>query len=1088
MPMTKRMQCKLKMLDYSNMLNTALNLNVCRKDKYKTLKKEYKKNPEQFKEFLENTIMGANLKGNPNIFELMNAKGCKIKNTTALKLLYDIEKKEGKDIYTFMINFNRPVLVEGIETVKDLLKENNGLYEMIFSNDKTKVYFDIDLYGDESEEKEFNKMVNEFKKEIEKVFKNPEYVESGNFGMSKKGLKHSRHIILNNYYLSDRYGRDNLKYWIESLKIDCIDTGVYHYDNQQLKCINQMKPNDKRIQEPINFQNDYTKHLVKYIDNENCNCADDLLEGFFKPELGLLKKTIVKDDKITKVNMDFSKLQKSKRDKPRINNFNMMNKFSLLKCIDETNMNYNSYFTVLGWCINENIPYNDFYEHFSSPWGYNEKFYNDWFNSYNQIKKWNINNFRREHIRIILEKQYGCIEELDRQKFIDGMITEDNLLGEKIIFHKKNVNDYLPNKIHDYKQKIKLFINGLGDGKTYFNIKDIKDNYLNKGKKVLIITNRRTLKDDILGVCLNMGIPMTDYLKSSSFKFWCVGNDKMLITSIESYYKYHRAGKEWDLLIIDEIESLYMAFLSGEGTIRDENFEKTISIFFNVLRTSKNIRLLDGILMNRTNELLKDLGHKEEDILSIYSKDRNFNNRGIRYYMNKGKGMGYYKMLDDMIKDIKEGKRVYFYYAHKIGRGSRLGKKGIIHLKEIIKKECDLKNEDFGIHFSSAEDNLKLNNVNEFWKDKKVIITTSCITVGVSFSLKDVFDSIWIMTDDFIDCRSVIQTTARIRHPKERLINLCSLRGGFNPNTYVVPSILNDFKERYFRNEKEEIKFNETKRIFKKLYKSILLEADNKDMRTLLSMFKITGIQIEEFKQGDEDINKSLKGVIDACDYENIYDFDNINDIDEKTCKLYERKQYTGELTELSQLELDKYHLVKNFKDKEDKENIKPFYMNRKFEGYKKLYYNNEILKLVLNYSKDEMIKFKYTLKNKFNVSVKESITEEQRNIILDKMRIKEYSNDTDLINKVVEHYYGKGFSINTINEEFKGYLLLTSNINNYEKEILKKSFDKNKEIVDEWFFKDLEEYDFKEKINLVKKYYKKKRIKLKKPKSLEVF
>ena len=153
MPLTNRKRCQLKMFDYSNMLDTALNLNICRKDKYKILKKAYKENPDKLKKFLKNTIMGANLKGNPNIFELMNAKDCKIKNTTALKLIYDIEKKEGKDIYTFMINFNRPVLVEGIETVKDLLKENNGLYEMIFSSDKTKVYFDIDLYGDESKEK-----------------------------------------------------------------------------------------------------------------------------------------------------------------------------------------------------------------------------------------------------------------------------------------------------------------------------------------------------------------------------------------------------------------------------------------------------------------------------------------------------------------------------------------------------------------------------------------------------------------------------------------------------------------------------------------------------------------------------------------------------------------------------------------------------------------------------------------------------------------------------------------------------------------------------------------------------------------------
>ncbi len=77
-----------------------------------------------------------------------------------------------------------------------------------------------------------------------------------------------------------RYGRDNLKYWIESLKIDCIDTGVYHYDNQQLKCINQMKPYDKRIQEPINYKNDYTIIHIKREDQKIYPDTMQALDGF----------------------------------------------------------------------------------------------------------------------------------------------------------------------------------------------------------------------------------------------------------------------------------------------------------------------------------------------------------------------------------------------------------------------------------------------------------------------------------------------------------------------------------------------------------------------------------------------------------------------------------------------------------------------------------------------------------------------------------------------------------------------------------------------------------------------------------------
>ena len=134
-----------------------------------------------------------------------------------------------------------------------LLESDVGLYEVLCKFPQ-KVYFDIDKTTNlECDGLEQMKSI------IEMWFPGAVMAISG----SKTESKHSYHIVLTNYKIDNEEQREVLK-WIVKEKLcpmdDAFDWKVYT-SNRCMKCVNQSKHNDSRIQEIIE-NDDLQSHLI----------------------------------------------------------------------------------------------------------------------------------------------------------------------------------------------------------------------------------------------------------------------------------------------------------------------------------------------------------------------------------------------------------------------------------------------------------------------------------------------------------------------------------------------------------------------------------------------------------------------------------------------------------------------------------------------------------------------------------------------------------------------------------------------------------------------------------------------------------
>ena len=151
--------------------------------------------------------------------------------------------------------------------------------------------------------------------------------------------------------------------------------------------------------------------------------------------------------------------------------------------------------------------------------------------------------------------------------------------------------------------------------------------------------------------------------------------------------------------------------------------------------------------------------------------------------------MGFYKWYDALVEDLKEGKKCYVFYPHRIGKGSVM-RIGIEDLALRLSVECDLPMEKIVKHYGGSITNRKLTDVNTLWGEAQLILTNSCISVGVSYEKEDV-DKIYICNETFINPRDIIQTSARIRKPKCKdiqftsLLSLSKLMNGFDTRNEI---------------------------------------------------------------------------------------------------------------------------------------------------------------------------------------------------------------------------------------------------------------------------------------------------------------
>lgn len=930
-------------------------------------------------------------------------------------------------------------------TFKQLLevlkKKNWFLAEVIQNKHKRKIYFDID--GDSKKPKET------ILSEVKKILPNAKFSISG----SETKKRHSYHIVINNYYFTDKESMLGFICWCQKLINSGIitkkelDTSVYH-SNSLMKCVGQSKNHNETKRRQANMTMDpIENHIIQMLNGTEI-CADDLFSQFITRDMKVIKKKINRGQKITKTekaNMEgqysehMGKIKKSNREVPSINIQKARSKV-LLDCIDPTDLTYPIFVIICMWSKKENIQYADFYEWGSSPWGFDKEHYKKWLDIFNSFDKKNV-NITRKHIKLILEQQYGEICDKKQEQFFNSFYDTDeklqkaNLVGPQLRPDQCVNGKYIPvETLKGLYENNKIILEnvGMGSGKTHSNmllLKELlvydplnntekietiekyeepdKDDYIdpyiqkweeegnelledymeeyeeglkeyeeameeyenniknpevtisykktdkwisieefNKTKpNVLWITHRISLKDDVTNK-IQKDIPeFIDYKTGldgygNQWKPSSMGADGRigcLICGLHSLHKWiAEFSNKFQIIVVDEVESIEFSFLNnkcfggGLGSMdRIDRYRDCYNLMCYALMHSRKIFMMDAFISRRTTRFLENLGFDKEDMVILTKEKKNEQKRTITYYVDKnGKGgAGFYRWYDACVRDLKNGKKLYVYYPHKKGNGSFI-KMGIAELAKLMIIDAGLTYNDMIIHHSGHKNNeqLRIRGVNNLWGEKQLIMVNSCISVGVSYELDDV-DKIYICYDDFIPPRDVLQTSNRVRNPKDKEIGFCSLlpmrllANGFVPDETEIPfykpdELINDkFKwTNYMIDLAHDKKVVEERRKKMRkalidLYEDICLEYDVIGEECLSSFWTIAGIKENGVLFGDVKYGNSFKQVKkNHPEIESpLLEYDAIKHIGDEEHKELCQTIRNGKATEMNIFECDKF-------------------------------------------------------------------------------------------------------------------------------------------------------------------------------------
>ena len=262
--------------------------------------------------------------------------------------------------------------------------------------------------------------------------------------------------------------------------------------------------------------------------------------------------------------------------------------------------------------------------------------------------------------------------------------------------------------------------------------------YASKTKRVLFISYRKTLSDDI-----KKNFPQFhDYREGTEL----YNHDKLIIQP-ESIHKLLIETDKglkipyYDMVICDECEGLLNNFQST--TFKNTAKNKFTSLC-HIIEEAKRVIYLDGDLNNRSYDFINSFPHKATNIIN------NIKINSKTFHITKN--MDHYKQLihDDLTNNLK------LVIAS-------LSAMEIERLTEYITEQFP--NKKLGMYTGTGDDSAKLDFQNvECWKEKDVILYTPCLESGVDFSLKH-FDKLYcIICPKSASSRAFLQMCSRVRN------------------------------------------------------------------------------------------------------------------------------------------------------------------------------------------------------------------------------------------------------------------------------------------------------------------------------------
>jgi hypothetical protein len=781
----------------------------------------------------------------------------------------------------------------GLTTPDKLLKlieKNNGIYELLHSYPK-KVYFDVD-----KSENFTDNYLETIKNHIETLFPDGDIAISG----SKTPEKESYHIILNNYLIHSKEELETMKLiakYMNTKLDDGFDWKVYT-KNRVMKAINQSKT-DGRVQEII-ANPDFKKHLITCFFNP-----------FVKP-LPTMPEEVEEEIQVAKAQGTFNlaSLPKMILSTPTEIDYNKLTPIQVLNMLPLNKSFEHSYtHMVARFCFYNDISFDDYYAWLKNKHNDIASFFK-WQMHWAKLPKFPpVSN---ERMKQVLSYFYPSIK---KDKSYRDFVDTFNLPSD-VIVPIETINQECFKRLHKYA----VFNVGMGGGKTAQTI-----DYLKTKSSFIWIAPNKALADNTYNRLKEKDVDCKHYLElTTKNKKLGQMNDECRLISVLNSIHYLNETTTYDVIIIDEIETLLDKFLGDfmeQGKLQLKS--KIWKIFCNLILKADKVILLDAFITTKTINFIKNLQSNAK--IDIFKRIKEPQTRTIVYQNN------FEMCLHDAITKIKNGSKVFIFYPYKKDYDG-------IYSMERVYRMINQQTGANGIFYNAdVDDKIKtgLKDVNSSWGDKQFVITNNIITCGVNYEALD-FDYKYLFIAPHNTPRDIIQVSYRARYLSTGIINVCYMGKMNQVNTWTDDCA----------------KINCS--IYTALYNHILIEKKAPIKRSFqLFCVKAHYKQITDTKQISEQIQKTITDLL--VEHQFGMDYASIDDIQQVESERLQQLCMAQEATMLDKIILQKFFYKKNFTDEGKQNEIIEQAWNDNylffFEQLKKVFFNvnhifNKIMKL----------------------------------------------------------------------------------------------------------------------------------------------
>jgi len=555
--------------------------------------------------------------------------------------------------------------------------------------------------------------------------------------------------------------------------------------------------------------------------------------------------------------------------------------------------NYDSWFSVLVAVYGANSEAKDIFIKWSKS---HPSYKNESEESINKI--WDSYNEKTHNIGILKnmarkdnKKEYNKLVDFDKtlmetvSKKKDLYYINSRYICDTNYTFGNNIEADLYNNKDDDKMKVrKLFKKFTSNDKQVIGIKSPMDtgkthtiremikNNQSTFKHILMISTRRSFCQSVGGTYADLGFKQ--YLNKQE-NVNCV-NAERAICSLESLEKFmaNDPNMHYDLIILDEIESILKQFNSPYINYRDETF----GFFMKVLGKSHRILACDADFDNSANNFLKTI-KKDYDLLINTHKTQ----QKRKLIINKND----YNIIKNIDLCMKENKKVVVVsMSNRKARKLELTYKSLYPEKKVLCHTGE----------STKEEKEALCNVNKNWVKYDILIYTSTVGAGIDFNIPH-FDSMFAYISGKSNSpRLLLQLFGRIR--KLENPNIHSIAENVNLNIqqcdrYTYKEVEEVYKNWHGENSNSVFIYNKQEEL-NKGYNSFLPELEQ--------CLKTSNYEIEIV---DEELNKELDLGINSIEMD------------------FHEYLKIGSLVDVETIDQEEYEKLKNIADKSIDDTLK---------------------------------------------------------------------------------------------------------------------------------------------------------------------